>query len=563
MSAEAKSKLGDELGTPCLRLTPLCPSEPAELPAVISGDPGLSDDAKTLYGFVTARVLAAGGEWRSHHRFDRAALLEALGWGATRTVAASLDLKRKRLIEFFHINPTVEDHGWADFKPRIPHAAYSIQAWNNAEEAANPTQVTVADLRAAADSFIAATHPSSADVAGVFVSDEPVDLHELVRSINSDRPPTREEVEHHILELSLEKHLRERDLGVLESKLAARLGDVHLHEAHLLAILLRKLSETGKTRGSLPLIDLMDQWDELVEKGGDSAESFDVACAAIQARGFVLWHEDGEKGVGFEVLPAAVAWAESQRDLELAETVSAVTAQEEALNRFLEELDHADWWDKLPDVCLFHEAVTGNEEIGPATRRLMVTLMASSDWLKARPEAADCLDWTALFKDSGKSTIKLAANLIRWDYALPPEHPKETGFTNFQLRDPSQWTSLYEAKELAAAKRVGRHHREKVRRAQLTLPDAPCPCGSGNEAGMCCQVHSKRHAMMLLHGTTLGGIAGLHPRLSSAPMRPAKLPGRNDPCLCWSGRKFKKCCSVSGITSLTEWMAASYLGGTQ
>lgn len=48
----------------------------------------------------------------------------------------------------------------------------------------------------------------------------------------------------------------------------------------------------------------------------------------------------------------------------------------------------------------------------------------------------------------------------------------------------------------------------------------------------------------VVHGLNLARLDALVDR---TPARRAPLPGRNDPCLCGSGRKYKKCCGAAGV----------------
>lgn len=250
------------------------------------------------------------------------------------------------------------------------------------------------------------------------------------------------------------------------------------------------------------------------------------------------------------------------------------------------KLDLTSYHDRFPNVTLFHESVVNNDSgIGPYERRVLALQLALEDLHSTVAatfgnRAIDLVDlsWSRLLplEEQQDRLGKSLARLVRAHYARLPgmsaddkaqlrkvEDETPDAEVDVQIGFPhvSKWADLYSETYLKIADRIAQRHGATTRKAQLTLPHHPCPCASGATAELCCQVHSLKRTT-LLHNKGGGDLAAICDAHATPVIAEASKVQRNDPCPCWSGKKWKKCCGRAGRTyvGLSAWFAASWRG---
>ncbi len=299
---------------------------------------------------------------------------------------------------------------------------------------------------------------------------------------------------------------------------------------------------------------------------GELADRVSAALGSLEDRGFLKLEIDPDhesETFGFTVTEVGRDYLHARGRLAENHLAVAVSADGDDLgadlNAFLDSVDVLSYWSRLPDVILFHEAAIGDELVGPHERRLLVRIWAAQEWVAQRPGAS--IEWSSLIDRSEAISTRATANLIRVGFVVMPESidRQRDGTYDARLMPAAEWAGVYTEQAHKRARRIGHKHRRIVRMAQLTPPSDPCPCESGARAEDCCQVHSRSRQKMLLTARDRTFFTRFSESITE---RVKPLPQRNDPCLCWSGKKFKQCCGKTGVTRLVDWWAASWTGGT-
>lgn len=202
--------------------------------------------------------------------------------------------------------------------------------------------------------------------------------------------------------------------------------------------------------------------------------------------------------------------------------VAAVCDDETALRAFVEDRRHAEWARIAMINALTLPVFAGDREAAPLLAWLVETGDRTLAWLEAQHESVDT-DAEAKVMDGLTGAVadiggpEHVGTLRRW---------WDSGWLDPQVADLEWYETEVNTPWAERLQRFGRHH------------DAYVPDAIGLMQTWCCwsdRFHDQEENPRPAH----------RPEVAAGTFRrDAPKVGRNDPCPCGSGRKFKKCCGA-------------------